>query len=290
MRIWGFACKDIWITGARPPSTTEFWHYDGTSWTQHRASQPPKGIPGGLWGTSPGKLWSVHSGGESFHWDGSAWTPQRSGTTSHLATVFGFAPDDVFVTGASGALRHFDGTSWNNVPNNANRHTHFNTLCGLRRDQLITGGLLHLRAEEFIQRVQLISSPTASCQGIPATLIGTPSHDTLSGTAGRDVIAGLGGDDQLDGKGGDDLICGGEGNDVIAGGRGDDVLWGGRGDDTLKGGAGHDRLQGGDGDDDLRGGSGDDELKGGAGNQDLCRGGAGDHDVTYECETIYGVP
>ncbi len=279
LRIWGSACHDIWVTGALPPSTTEFWHYDGTSWTRHPASGIPTGIPGGLWGSSSGQLWSVHSGGEIFHWDGSTWAPQPSGTTTHLATVFGFASDDVFVAGASGTLHHYDGRAWHQVSNNAGSRAHFNTLCGLNRNQLIAGGLFHpgsqVGSEGFIQRIRLASTPTASCNGIPATLVGTPNNDTLTGTAGPDVIVGLEGDDSLHGKGGDDVICGGDGDDVITGGNGNDELWGGNGNDSIKGGAGRDILRGDQGADGLSGGSGDDELLGGVGDDEL-RGNAGD--------------
>jgi Ca2+-binding RTX toxin-like protein len=48
----------------------------------------------------------------------------------------------------------------------------------------------------------------ASCQGLPATIVGTKHDDHIRGTSGRDVIVGLGGNDTISSLGGDDRICG----------------------------------------------------------------------------------
>jgi Ca2+-binding RTX toxin-like protein len=101
----------------------------------------------------------------------------------------------------------------------------------------------------------------ARCQGLKATIVGTPGPDTLKGTPGRDVIAGLGGNDTITGLGGNDTVCGGAGNDTIAGGPGDDTLAGEAGNDTLTGGPGNDTLSGGPGVDRLAGGPGQNTVK-----------------------------
>jgi CSLREA domain-containing protein len=84
--------------------------------------------------------------------------------------------------------------------------------------------------------------PVATCDGLAATIVGTPGSDTITGTAGPDVIAGLGGNDAISGLGGADSICGGAGADTLSGGRGNDLLNGGRGRDTCVGGPGTDRT------------------------------------------------
>lgn len=108
-----------------------------------------------------------------------------------------------------------------------------------------------------------------TCQGKPATIIGTPGNDSLEGTAGDDVIVGLGGNDRIRGKGGNDIICGGAGNDDLDGGDGNDILDGEDGDDKLQGRNGDDILYGGAGNDSLDGADGNDTLYGGAGNDQL---------------------
>jgi hypothetical protein len=143
--------------------------------------------------------------------------------------------------------------------------------------------------------------PEPTCQGRPATIVGTAGDDVLRGTADRDVIAALEGNDRVSGGGGDDFICLGSGDDVAYGGPGDDLirgeggadllagnggadrLLGGPGPDTLLGGVGKDRLVGGDGADSLFGGPGPDTLLGkggddelhGQGGWDVLRGGPG---------------
>jgi M6 family metalloprotease-like protein len=127
-------------------------------------------------------------------------------------------------------------------------------------------------------------SSEVECNGLHATIVGTPGDDILTGTSDNDVINGMGGKDTMFGLEGNDTICGGHNSDIIEGGPGDDFLFGNFGNDDLSGGAGNDDmiggrgeddLDGGDGDDTLSGWSGDDELSGGDGNDSLY-GGDGD--------------
>ena len=103
-------------------------------------------------------------------------------------------------------------------------------------------------------------SAQPKCNGLVATITGTPADDVINGRPGPDIIVGLAGNDVISGLGGDDVICGGLGNDLIAGGAGNDQLFGGPGTDTLIGNAGNDKLRGGDGNDILNGSPGMDEC------------------------------
>jgi RTX calcium-binding nonapeptide repeat (4 copies) len=105
----------------------------------------------------------------------------------------------------------------------------------------------------LIFQVDDISFDTAdaplTCNGKPATILGTNGNDVRGGTAGKDVIVGLGGSDRISGLAGKDVICGGDGKDILNGGNGNDTLFGEAGRDTLKGGKGKDKLKGGPGKD-----------------------------------------
>ncbi|MEZ5564601.1 MAG: hypothetical protein R3F24_03395 [Gammaproteobacteria bacterium] len=105
-----------------------------------------------------------------------------------------------------------------------------------------------------------------SCNGLPATIVGTDGNDELRGTTGDDVIAGLAGNDR---------ILGGDGNDIICGGDGDDDLYGEGGDDTLLGEGGNDVLVG-------------DNSDAVAGN-DSCDGGTGRDSADLQCESRLNV-
>ncbi|MBI5566980.1 MAG: ExeM/NucH family extracellular endonuclease, partial [Chloroflexi bacterium] len=118
----------------------------------------------------------------------------------------------------------------------------------------------------------------ATCNGLPATIVGTPGDDVLYGTNGADVIAGLGGNDTIYGGNDDDVICGYAGNDTLIGGNGHDTLIGSYGNDGLDGGNGNDTLFDSDGNNVLDGGNGNDTLTGGSGNDTLA-GGNGDDTV-----------
>jgi RTX calcium-binding nonapeptide repeat (4 copies) len=62
---------------------------------------------------------------------------------------------------------------------------------------------------------------TPTCNGKPATIVGTNGGDGLEGTQGPDVIVSLGGHDFIDGLGGNDVICGGKGKDWASEGKHD---------------------------------------------------------------------
>lgn len=133
--------------------------------------------------------------------------------------------------------------------------------------------------------LSLPSALTAqTCEGLPATIVGTPGDDHLLGTSGSDVIAGLEGNDLIEAGEGSDTICGGGGNDILIGVGGDDRLLGEDDDDDLRGEAGNDALIGGSGNDGLRGGADNDQLTGDAGD-DVMLGSAG----TDSCDGVAGV-
>jgi Ca2+-binding RTX toxin-like protein len=118
---------------------------------------------------------------------------------------------------------------------------------------LTAGGTTAAQAQSEASHELFSTTPT--CEGQPATIVGTNGDDAITGTAGDDVILGLGGDDVIHGLGGVDLICGGPGNDALDGGPGSDGLIGGGGNDTLRCGPGFD-------DGGLSGGGGNDKLYG----------------------------
>jgi Ca2+-binding RTX toxin-like protein len=113
----------------------------------------------------------------------------------------------------------------------------------------IAAVVLSLSTAWLAAPAQARTTPTPTCDGRPATIVGTPGHDILDGTPGPDVIVGLGGHDEIRGHDGDDLICAGPGKDHVHAGPGADTVFGGGGLDFEHGGAGTDRRVGGAGHD-----------------------------------------
>ena len=121
--------------------------------------------------------------------------------------------------------------------------------------------------------------PPVTCNGLPATIVGTNDSETIIGTLGPDVIVARGGNDTVYGRAGNDVICGNTGNDRVFGNQGNDHLDVGNGKDILKGGRGNDRLFG---------KTGPDAMDGQSGN-DFCNGDIG-IDTATSCEQTRGVP
>jgi len=123
-----------------------------------------------------------------------------------------------------------------------------------------------------------VYSQQVTCNGLPATIVGTEGDDVIDGTDNPDVISSLGGNDIINGLGGDDTICGGDGADTINGGDGKDTIFGENGSDLINGDNGIDNLDGGEDDDEINGGEGNDIIKGQSGN-DTLRGNEGDDNI-----------
>src|SRR5688572_22425151 len=120
---------------------------------------------------------------------------------------------------------------------------------GRRQDMDTHGGTPRLVLAGFALVAPLLpavpsSAVAGTCEGRPATHLGTPGDDVLTGTDGDDVMVGLGGDDRISGLLGNDVICGDEGTDRLAGFAGDDRILGGfdsdAGGDVIWPGAGND--------------------------------------------------
>jgi Ca2+-binding RTX toxin-like protein len=73
--------------------------------------------------------------------------------------------------------------------------------------------------------------PAITCDGIPATQLGTRGDDVMTFASG--VVATLDGNDVVTTSGGDDRVCLGDGDDVLTNGGGTDVVFGDDGDDVL---------------------------------------------------------
>lgn len=120
------------------------------------------------------------------------------------------------------------------------------------------------------------SAPGLTCNGLPATIVGTSGSEILQGTNGNDVILARGGNDIINARGGNDTVCAGDGNDIVNADGGNDWVDGGMGKNILNGGGGMDTLLGGTNDDVLNGGADNDTMNGAAG-FDICNqnGGTG---------------
>ncbi|MGH8615477.1 MAG: calcium-binding protein, partial [Gammaproteobacteria bacterium] len=127
------------------------------------------------------------------------------------------------------------------------------------------------------------TGPTSTCNGIRATIVGTPGDDTFSGTWLPDIIDGGGGNDTIISYSGNDVICGGPGNDTISSGVEfrKNLTKVGVDDDVVSGGPGNDKITSGDGDDKIGGGKG----------RDTCDGGRHiNGDTAKLCETVTNIP
>lgn len=144
--VWGSSPTDVFAVGANG----KILHYDGKSWTD--MSNPAVNPLNDVWGTANNDVFAVGANGTILYYNGSMWQkipnatntalnevwgtldsvyfvgdsgtilrftnsgglePQmQSGTTDQLYGIWGTSDSDVFATGTSGTIIHFDGNAW----------------------------------------------------------------------------------------------------------------------------------------------------------------------------------
>ncbi|MFO0577374.1 MAG: hypothetical protein U1A78_25490 [Polyangia bacterium] len=90
-------------------------HYDGTAWTQ--SALDTGGYLGlrGVWGSgaaSPRDVWAVGTGGAIRRFDGTTWQKVTSPATKDLNSVHGTSDKHAVAVGAGGTILRWDGSSW----------------------------------------------------------------------------------------------------------------------------------------------------------------------------------
>ncbi len=66
----------------------------------------------GVWGAGSSDIFATGESGTIIHYNGSGWSAMTSGTTADLYGVWGTGSSDVFVVGKSGTIIHYNGTAW----------------------------------------------------------------------------------------------------------------------------------------------------------------------------------
>lgn len=125
MPMWSADGSDVWL-GSRALYHSAGSH-DGTAWA--REGQGTLASIGQIWGTGPANLWALAGAPTNLlHYDGVSWSPQpgpttTKGTLSVPTSIWGTGSSDLWVTAErnykdsySGALFHFDGTTWTEIP------------------------------------------------------------------------------------------------------------------------------------------------------------------------------
>jgi hypothetical protein len=116
---WAASPTDAWAVGGSPEGGTAkpndlVFHWDGTAWKQEMLPMALGRSLNKVWGASADDLYAVGEAGTVWHRKAGAWALEATPATSHLLTVFGCSPTDVYAVGGQDVL-HSDGTTWTKV-------------------------------------------------------------------------------------------------------------------------------------------------------------------------------
>lgn len=68
-----------------------------------------------IWGIAPNDIWVVGATTNIYHYDGTAWTSAVNPTTKSMFALWGNASNNIWAVGATGTILHYDGTNWSSV-------------------------------------------------------------------------------------------------------------------------------------------------------------------------------
>lgn len=102
--IWAASPTSIWVGGGSTGGVMR--HYDGFNWSEQTNFARIRG----LWGSGNSDVWAVGAS-SVLRWNGTNWSAIPSVTDVYEA-VSGTGPGDVWAVGGSGAIGHWNGTSW----------------------------------------------------------------------------------------------------------------------------------------------------------------------------------
>ncbi|MGB7212967.1 MAG: hypothetical protein WBC97_10110 [Gemmatimonadales bacterium] len=74
----------------------------------------------GLWVNGPDDIFVSGTGGAMRHWDGTQWVAQSTPDVSNGESIWGTSGTNVYLAGYSFAVEHYDGTSWTATPGYVN--------------------------------------------------------------------------------------------------------------------------------------------------------------------------
>jgi hypothetical protein len=110
--VWGIAENDVFAVG----NYRSFFHYNGSYWN---CTQLYGGDMYAIWGSSASDVFAVGAYLGEFwenhpiaHYDGTSWNSMPNNTTNSLHGVWGSSDSDVFAVGTNGTILHYGGLSW----------------------------------------------------------------------------------------------------------------------------------------------------------------------------------
>ncbi|MCD4750263.1 MAG: hypothetical protein K8R59_12905 [Thermoanaerobaculales bacterium] len=110
VRVFAVGCG-IWLTSLGLVAAEQMVGIDAESLIRVSPKEV-KGILWDVWASPDGDFVAVGEGGLIVFRDDTGWTERSRGLAISLRGVWGAASDDVFVVGLSGAILHFDGSTW----------------------------------------------------------------------------------------------------------------------------------------------------------------------------------
>jgi hypothetical protein len=104
--VWGVSPTEVYVVGGE-----SILRYDGTRWT----AMLDEAWMDAIWGASSSQVYGVQTRTVR-HYDGTTWSETqipRVGT--HLMSLWGTSPNDIYAVGSFDPIMQYDGASWNSI-------------------------------------------------------------------------------------------------------------------------------------------------------------------------------
>ncbi len=120
--VWGASSSDVFAAGGDfKTNTPGLAHYNGATWEDWSSRVSGLGTLHAVWGSGPNDVFvggdASGAGSALYHYDGSGFAPMLlPGAIHTIDALWGSSSTDVFATGDGGAILHYDGTAWTQMP------------------------------------------------------------------------------------------------------------------------------------------------------------------------------
>lgn len=110
--VWGWGPSQLFASGYTQGGGRTILRADGRHWTLEKLPGRHHHVLRGIWGSGPSDVTAVGTRGAILHFDGESWSEMPSGVEETLQGVHGSGPENIWAVGERGTILRYDGKSW----------------------------------------------------------------------------------------------------------------------------------------------------------------------------------
>ncbi len=165
--VWGTGSENVYALSRRA-----IYHYDGEGWTEHHRFLGPEERNSGntIWGLGPERIWMMFP---LLRFDGDEWVEHDRVWAGEdwgglPRDIWGTGPDNLYVIGARGIIRHYDGNAWRDVEDEPSVYSSLASIWGWGDQKFLAVGEQATAVRYDGGAVEQLQTPDHVCEDFTA--------------------------------------------------------------------------------------------------------------------------